>query len=220
MVCGFFPFSEVKSLNLRSALLSVIVFLGLIILNFTIFIRFYRPRFYFPVLSLPFYSYPSFYLILLTLAALLIALTVFIVLLIKEGQFDGLKITDSVKDVFSSRHQILRNLRAIFTYNGVKLALVVFFILLITVSNLTYPRLSAKDKKAIDWVKANTSPDEYVLADNLKINFRSKRRSPFAEISRERTHIGELTGEMEFLEANYVPIIEGHIIYVRIGQLK
>ncbi len=250
MVCGFFPFSDVKSLNLRSALLSVIVFLGLIILNFTIFIRFYHPRFYFPVLSLPFYSYPSYYLILLTLAALLIALTVFIVLLIKDGQFDGLRITDSVKEVFSSRHQMLRSLRGLFNYNGVKLGLVVFFILLITVSNLTYPRLSEKDKKAIDWVKANTSPDEYVLADNLKINFRAKRRTAFAEISRERTHIGDLTGEMfvqacydfdvrvvvntgflfgqddtydvflEFLEANYVPIIEGHIIYVRISHLK
>ncbi|MHA2239412.1 MAG: hypothetical protein ACXAB2_13780, partial [Candidatus Hodarchaeales archaeon] len=142
------------------------------------------------------------------------------------------------------------SLRAIFNYNGVKLALVVFFILLITVSNLTYPRLSANDKKAIDWVKANTSPDEYVLADNLKINFRSKRRTAFAEISRERTNIGELTGEMfiqacydfdvsvvvnteflfgkddtydvflEFLEANYVPIIEGHIIYVRTIPLQ
>ncbi len=103
MVCGFFPLSDVKSLNLRSWLLSVIVFLGFIILNFTIFIRFYRPRFYFPVLSLPFYSYPSFYLILLTLAAFFIALTIFIILLIKEGQFDGLKITDFVKDVLFYR---------------------------------------------------------------------------------------------------------------------
>ena len=249
MVCGFFPLSDVKSLNLRSVLISIIVFLGLIILNFTIFIRFYHPRFYFPVLSLPFYSYPFYYWILLTLAAFFISLTIFIVLLKKEGQFDKLKIMNSIKDLSYSRNQAIRSLKRIFNHDGVTFALVVFFVLLITVSNLTYPRLSEKDKKAIDWVKENTSPDEYVLADNLKINFRSKRRTAFAEISRERTHIGELTGEMfiqacydfdvrvvvntgflfgkddtynvflEFLDANYVQIIEGHIIYVRISQL-
>ncbi len=250
MVCGFFPLSDVKSLNSRSALLSLIVFLGLIILNFTFFIMFYRPRFYFPVLSLPFYSYSSYYLILLILAAFLTFLIIFTVFLVKEGQFEGFKLSDSVKDAFSSHHQFLKTLRGIFNNGEVKFALVVFFILLITVTNLTYPRLNAKDRKAIDWVKANTSPDEYVLADHLKINFGSKRRSAFAEISRERTRIGELTGEMfieacydfdvrvvvnigflfgkddtydvflEFLEANYVPIIEGHLIYVRTSPLQ
>ncbi len=250
MVCGFFPLSDFKSFNLRSTLLSVIVFFGFIILNFTIFIRFYRPRFYFPVLSLPFYSYSSYYWIQLTFVAFFIALCVFIVFLIKEGQFDGLKITDSVKDIFSSRHQIFKSLRGILSYDGVKLALVVFFVVLITVCNVTYPRLSAKDRKAIDWVKVNTSPDEYILADNLKINFRSGRRSAFAEISRERTHIGELTGEMfiqacydfdvrvvvntgflfgkddtydvfiEFLEDNYAQIEVGHTIYVRATSLQ
>ena len=44
MVCGFFPLSDFKSLNLRSALLSVIVFLGLIILNFTFFIMFLKTK--------------------------------------------------------------------------------------------------------------------------------------------------------------------------------
>jgi hypothetical protein len=230
--------------------LSVIVFLGFIILNFTIFTRFYRPRFYFPVLSLPFYSYPSYYWIQLTSAAFLIALTVLIVFLIKEGQFDGLKIRNLAKNVTTSPYQILKDLRDVLNHDGVKIGLVVFFVLLITVTNVTYPRLSAKDKKAIDWLKANTSPDEYVLADNLKINFRSKRRSPFAEISRERTDIGELTGEMfiqacydfdirvvvnteflfgkddtynvfiEFLEANYISIIEGYTIYVRKSPLQ
>jgi hypothetical protein len=250
MVCGFFPLSNGKLLNLKSALLSVITFLGLIILNFTVIIQFYRPRFYFPVLSLPFYNYPLIYWILLTLTAFFITSIIFVVLLKKEGQFDELKITDSIKDIFSSRYKILKSLRSIFSYNWVKFSLVVFFVLLITVSNLTYPRLSVKDKKAIDWVKENTSPDEYVLADNLKINFRAKRRTAFAEISRERTHIGELTGEMfiqacydfdvrvvvnteflfgkddtydvflEFLEDNYIKIIEGHIIYARSSPLQ
>ena len=102
----------------------------------------------------------------------------------------------------------------------------------------------------MDWIKANTSPNEYVLADSLKINFWTLRRSPFAEISKDRTFIGELTGEMfieacyeyeiryvvdtgrlfgeldtydvflEFLAENYVPIFEGHIIYVRTTSLK
>ena len=80
------------------------------------------------------------------------------------------------------------------------------------------------------------------LLNNLKINFRAKRRSPYAEISGWRTRFEELTGEMfieacyeydirvvvnterlfakhdtynvflAFLEENYVLIIEGYIL--------
>jgi hypothetical protein len=251
MGCGFFPLSDFKSLNLRSALLSAIVFLGLIILNFTFFIQFYPSHSYFSVISSPLYNYLSNYWIQIFFASFIIALILFIVHLIRAGQFNGFVIKNSVKRIISSPSQILKDLRAVLNHDGVKIGLVLFFIILIAVTDVTYyPRLSAKDKNAIDWVKANTSPDDYILADNLKINLRAKRRSPFAEISDHRTRVGELTGEMfieacyeynirvvvktrelfdryetydiflEFLEANYVPIKEGHIIYVRTSSLE
>jgi hypothetical protein len=131
-----------------------------------------------------------------------------------------------------------------------KIALASCLIVLIATTNVSYPALSETEKKTIEWVKANTSHDEYILSDDLNINFRAKRRSPFAEISQDLTELGRLTGEryieacyefdvrvvvntgrlfekyetykifLVFLEANYVPIEEGYTIYARTTPLQ
>ncbi|MFB0544277.1 MAG: ArnT family glycosyltransferase [Asgard group archaeon] len=141
------------------------------------------------------------------------------------------------------------NRKDIFNQDVAKIVLAASLIVLIAITNVSYPPLSEKDKKAIEWVKENTSPDDYVISDNLKINFWAERRSPFAEVSKDRTHLGKLTGEMfieacydfdikvvvntgrlfgeygtydvflAFLYENYNPIQEGYIIYVRTSPL-
>jgi len=120
---------------------------------------------------------------------------------------------------------------------------------MIAITNISYPRLDEQNKETIDWLRANTTADEYVLTDNLKINFRAERRSPFTEISIDRTNLGQLDGEMfieacyeydirvivstgrlfgryeefdvflEFLDENYDEIQVGHTIYLRTTAL-
>lgn len=99
--------------------------------------------------------------------------------------------------------------------------------------------------KTVEWLKANTNPDEYILTDITNINIEALRRGPFAEISIDRMYLGDLTSEMliqslydydirvvvvtkrqfgryeeydefmEFLEANYTELEVGYWIYVR-----
>jgi len=94
------------------------------------------------------------------------------------------------------------NQKDIFNKDTAKIVLAASLIVLIAITNVSYPRLSETDREAIDWVKENTSPDDYVISDNLIINFWAERKSPFAEVSKDRTHLGELTGEM-FIESCY-----------------
>jgi len=70
------------------------------------------------------------------------------------------------------------------------------------VTSVSYSRLSERNDQTINWLEDNTSSDEYILTDNLNINFLAERRSPFAEISIDRTRLGQLNGEM-FIEACY-----------------
>ena len=239
MVCGFFPLPNYKSLNFKSVMLNSIVVLNLLLY------KIYR-HFYLTEYKVGFFSQV---LGQIAIVVTLIFVVAFIVILTKEGQFSEIRISSPIRNVFSSSSQILNHLKRILNHNLVKFVLASALIVLIATTGVSYPVLSERDKKAIDWIKANTSPDDYILTDDLKINFRATRRSPFAEISKDLTDLGELTGEMfieacyeydirvvvnagrmfayrdtynvflEFLEENYVPIKEGHTIYVRTTPL-
>ncbi|MEX2721735.1 MAG: ArnT family glycosyltransferase [Candidatus Wukongarchaeota archaeon] len=102
-----------------------------------------------------------------------------------------------------------------FNQETAKIVLAASLIVLIAITNVSYPRLSETDREAIDWVKENTSPEDYVISDNLIINFWAERRSPFAEVSKDRTHLGELTGKM-FIEACYEYDVK---VVVKTGRL-
>ncbi|WP_287588053.1 glycosyltransferase family 39 protein, partial [Candidatus Borrarchaeum sp.] len=240
MVCGFFPLPDFKALNFKSLIPNFIVILNLLLY------KIYR----YSNSNVAGFAYFEHYLAKVALAATLITLIAFIVILTKEKQITELKISDRAKKLLSSPYQVLKGLKNVLNKDVTKLVLASALIVIIATTGVSYPSLSESDKKTIEWIKANTSPDDYVLADDLKINFRAKRRSPFAEISTPRTRFGELTGEMfieacyefdirvvvktrrlfdsfdtydvflEFLEINYVPIKEGHIIYVRTTPLK
>ncbi|WP_287584826.1 glycosyltransferase family 39 protein, partial [Candidatus Borrarchaeum sp.] len=242
MVCGLFPFPDLKSLASKTEL---IILNGIIVLNL-LFYKIYR---YFN-LYIPRATYFSHVAAQIALVATSIALIAFIVMLIKEGHYSDGRINDQVKNALSFPYQIWKRLRNIFDQDGIKAIIAVLFIVLIATTYISYFPRSESEKKTVEWIKANTSPDDYVLVDNLKINFWSLRRSPFAEVSIDRTLLGELTGEMfieacyafdvrvvvvtgrlfgeyetydvflEFLENNYVPITEGYTIYVRIYSLQ
>jgi len=239
MVCGYFPFPDFKSLSSKS-----------IIFNFVVIINLFLYKiFRYSNLNIVRVAYFNHYLSKVAFAVTLIALIVLIAILIKEKQFTELRINDQVKNAFSSPFQILKGLKSILNKDVTKLVVVSALIVIIATTGVSYPSLSENDKKTIEWIEANTAPEDYVLADDLKINFRAKRRSPFAEISIDRTLLGELTGEMfieacyeynvrvvvntgrlfgnydtynvflEFLEDNYVPINEGYTIYIRTAPL-
>ena len=50
--------------------------------------------------------------------------------------------------------------------------------------------------RAVQWVKINTDPNEYILSDNTNINIMASRRGPFAEISTDRTDLNQLDSGM------------------------
>jgi hypothetical protein len=240
MVCGFYPLPHFKALNSKSLIVNLVVILNLFLY------KIYR----YSNLNIVRVAYFDHYLSKVALAATLIALIAFIAILIKEKQLTEFRIKGLVKNTFSSPIQILKGLKNILNKDVTKLVVVSALIFIIATTGVSYPSLSENDKKTIEWIEANTSPDDYVLADDLKINFRAKRRSPFAEVSIDRTLLGELTGEMfieacyefdvrvvvsterlfgnydtydvflEFLEENYVQIHEGYTIYVRMASLQ
>ena len=49
---------------------------------------------------------------------------------------------------------------------------------------------------AVEWVKVTIAPDEYILCDDTNINIMSQRRGPFAELSIDRTELGNLDSDM------------------------
>jgi len=132
----------------------------------------------------------------------------------------------------------------LFTKETAKVVLVISLIIFVSLTTVSYPSLKESDKLAIEWLKSNTQADEYILSDNLNLNFHAERRSPFAEISIDRTRLGQLNGEMfietcyefdiqvvvstgrlfeeygtyevflEFLDENYRAIHVGHTIYL------
>lgn len=258
MVCGFIPLPDLKSLDTKLAILIFSVIVN--VLLFPIY------RFLTQGMVLRHYftqgmGQAALLLFLFTLIAL-------ILIVIIEGQFAEVGIYYQVKKAVSFPYQmlklsVLKNLlnltrlrsttlkclNSILNRNVAK-ALAASLIVLIALTNVSYPPPSETDRKTIDWIKANTSPDDYILADNLNINFRAVRRSPFAEISYDRTKQGKLTGEMfieacyeydiqvvvntgrlfgnydtfnvflEFLKENYVQIEVGHTIYVRTTSLQ
>jgi len=239
MVCGFFPLPNFKALTFKSMMLNFVVILNLFLYKIYRYSNFNVVR----------VAYFDHYLSKVALTATLIALIALFAILIKEKQFSEFRINDHVKIAFSSPYQILKSLKSILNKDISKLVVASALILIIATTGVSYPSFSESEKKTIEWIEANTAPDDYVLADDLKINFRAKRRSPFAEISIDRTLIGELTGEMfieacyeydirvvvnterlfgnydtynvflEFLEDNYVPINEGYTIYIRTAPL-
>jgi len=239
MVCGFFPLPNFKALTFKSMMLNFVVILNLFLYKIFRYSNFNVVR----------VAYFDHYLSKVALTATLIALIALFAILIKEKQFSEFRINDHVKIAFSSPYQILKSLKSILNKDISKLVVASALILIIATTGVSYPSFSESEKKTIEWIEANTAPDDYVLADDLKINFRAKRRSPFAEISIDRTLIGELTGEMfieacyeydirvvvnterlfgnydtynvflEFLEDNYVPINEGYTIYIRTAPL-
>jgi 4-amino-4-deoxy-L-arabinose transferase-like glycosyltransferase len=242
MVCGFFPFPDFKSLSLK---------IEILILNFIIILNLLSYKIYrYSNLDISKASYFNHFSATIALFVTSIALIVLIIFIIKERQLSEFKIKAHVKNLFSSPYQIWKRLRSLVIKDEVRIVIAILFIALIATTYVSYFPISESDKKSMDWIKANASPDEYVLADSLKINFWTLRRSPFAEISKDRTFIGELTGEMfidacyeydiryvvdtgrlfgeldtydvflEFLAENYVPILEGHTIYVRTTSLK
>jgi len=242
MVYGLFPFPDLKSLMSKTEL---IILNGIIVLNLFIY-KIYR----YLNLYIPRATYFSHVSAQIALVATSVALITFIIILIKEARFIDVGINDQVKKTISLPYQILKRLKSIFDGDGVRFTVAVLFIVLIATTYVSYFPRSGKDIKAMDWVKANTSPDDYVLADDLTINFWTLRRSPFAEISKDLTELGKHTGEvfieacyeydvrvvvdtgrlfgkyetydvfLEFLENNYVQIKEGYLIYVRTDPLQ
>ncbi|MFX1520758.1 MAG: glycosyltransferase family 39 protein [Promethearchaeota archaeon] len=240
MVCGFFPLPDFKSLNSKSMILNAAVIINLFLYKLYRYLNFNAAKL----------AYFEHYLAKIALTATLISLIAIIVILIKEKQFTKLKINDHVKNAFSSPYQILKGLKIILNKDVSRLIVVSAFIVIIATTGVSYPNPSESEKKTLKWIEDNTSSDDYILSDDLKINFRAKRRSPFAEISIDRTDLGELTGDMfidacyefdvrvvvntgrlfgtydtynvflEFLEEKYVPINEGYTIYVRTTSLQ
>lgn len=240
MVCGFFPLPDFKSLNSKSMILNAAVIINLFLYKLYRYSNFNAAKL----------AYFEHYLAKIALTATLISLIAIIVILIKEKQFTKLKINDHVKNAFSSPYQILKGLKIILNKDVSRLIVVSAFIVIIATTGVSYPNPSESEKKTLKWIEDNTSSDDYILSDDLKINFRAKRRSPFAEISIDRTDLGELTGDMfidacyefdvrvvvntgrlfgtydtynvflEFLEEKYVPINEGYTIYVRTTSLQ
>ena len=223
----------------------------ILILNFIVILNLLSYQIYrYSNLGISRVSYFNHFSATIALFVSTIALIVLIIFMVKNGRFSEFRIKDHLKNLFSSPYQIWNRLRNLFIKDEVRIIIAIFFLTLIATTYVSYFPISESDEKSIEWIKANTSPDEYVLADSLKINFWTLRRSPFAEISKDRTFIGELTGEMfieacyeydirfvvdtgrlfgeldtydvflDFLAENYVPILEGHTIYVRTTSLK
>jgi hypothetical protein len=239
MVCGFFPLPDVKSLNLKSIILSFAVIINLFLYKIY---RYSNP-------GIARIAYFDHFLSFVAFISTLVALISIIAILMKEKQFIEFRIETFIKNAVSSPYQIIKGLKSIFNNNLTKLVMASTILVLIATTGVSYPSSSEKDILAIEWIKTNTSPDDYILADDLKINFRAKRRSPFAEISKDRTELGELTGEMfieacyeydiryvvdtgrlfgyydtyevflDFLKDNYVKIKEGYAIYIRTTPL-
>lgn len=240
MVCGFFPISNFKSLNLKQAILVFLVIANLLLYKIYRYLN----------LGIARIMYFNHALGIIAITLSMFSLIALFVLIIKERQFTGVNLNVNEIRNFFLPHQIFNRIRAILSQNSTKIVLVSAFLILIATTNVSYPPLAGRDKQVIDWIKTNTSPNEYIIVDDLKINFRAKRRSPFAEISKDRTDLGELTGEMfieacydfdvrvivnagrmfdyrdtyivflDFLEANYAKIEVGHTIYVRTSPLQ
>jgi 4-amino-4-deoxy-L-arabinose transferase-like glycosyltransferase len=238
--CGFFPFPSYKSLN------SKLVTVNFIIVANLLFYKVYR-HFNLHTARMAYFDH---YLSQLALICSFIGLAALTVIIIIDRRFNEEASKKQPKNFNFFLNQSFKSLRNIFSRDGIKIIIVISLTFLIATTYFSYFPISEKDKTTIDWIKANTSPDEYILSDDMKINFWAKRRSPFAEISKDRTDLGELTGEMfieacydfdvkvivntgrmfdyrdtyivflEFLEANYAQIELGHTIYVRTISLQ
>ncbi len=237
---GFFPLPSYKSLN------SKLVTVNFIIVANLLFYKVYRHY----NLDAARMAYLDHYLATLALITTFIGLAVLTVIIIVDRRFNEVATNNQPKNSKLFHYQFFRSLKNIFSQDGIKTIIVISLMFLIATTYFSYFPISEQDQTTIDWVKANTSPDEYILSDDMKINFWAKRRSPFAEISKDRTDLGELTGEMfieacynfdikvivnagrmfdyrdtyivflEFLEANYAQIEVGHTIYVRTTPLQ
>ena len=238
--CGFFPLPSYKSLN--SKLLTV----NFIIVANLLFYKVYRHF----NLDMARIAYLNHYLSQVALVITLIGLAALTIILIIDEGFNELATNSKPKNSKYFLSQIFKSLKNTFSRDGIKIIIVISLTFLIATTYFSYFPISEKDQNTISWIKANTSPDEYILSDDMKINFWAKRRSPFAEISKDRTDLGELTGEMfiqacydfdirvivnagrmfdyrdtyivflDFLEANYAQIEVGHTIYVRTTPLQ
>lgn len=238
--CGFFPLPSYKSLN------SKLVTVNLIIVANLLFYKVYR---HFNLYAARI-AYLDHYLSQLALVTTFIGLAALTVILIVDRRFNEVATNNQPKNSKSFLYQFFKSLRNIFSRDGIKIIIVISLMFLIATTYFSYFPISEKDQTTIDWIKTNTSPDEYILSDDMKLNFWAKRRSPFAEISKDRTDLGELTGEMfieacyefdikvvvnagrmfdyrdtylvflDFLEANYAQIKVGHTIYVRTTSLQ
>jgi hypothetical protein len=238
--CGFFPLPSYKLLNSKLATVNFIIVANLL------FYKVYRHY----NLHAARMAYFDHYLATLALVTTLIGLAALTVILIIDRRFNEVLTNKQPKNSKFFFYQFFKSLRNIFSKDGLKTIIVISLTFLIATTYFSYFPISEKDQTTIDWIKANTSPDEYILSDDMKINFWAKRRSPFAEISKDRTDLGELTGEMfieacydfdirvivntgrmfdyrdtyivflEFLEANYAQLEIGHTIYVRTTPLQ
>jgi len=171
--------------------------------------------------------------------------------------------TSILKDFKSSLKQINIHKREFIKWIGVS-SLIIYLVISplffatpvsgeIKLKNLILPLeikspVSAMDeapKLAVEWLQDNTAPDEYVLSDHCVINIMAVRRGPFAEVSVDRTRVGQLDSDMliqavlqykirvivvsgrafgkfdfydpfmDFVEENFTPIMAGYIIYTR-----
>ncbi len=237
---GFFPLPSYKSLN------SKLVTVNFIIVANLLFYKVYRHY----NLDAARMAYLDHYLATLALITTFIGLAALTVIIIIDRKSNEVATNNQPKNYKFFFYQFFKSLRNTFSQDGIKIIIVISLMFLIATTYFSYFPISEQDQTTIDWVKANTSPDEYILSDDMKINFWAKRRSPFAEISKDRTDLGELTGEMfieacynfdikvivnagrmfdyrdtyivflEFLEANYAQIEVGHTIYVRTTPLQ